>query len=72
MFMHKNQSVEVSVFVRTLIWVVESEDMVFTNDDPGPCFHFCLLCYLFTIHIHNSIFNGQQSHFSCKNHNHNM
>lgn len=61
-FMHKNPS----VWVCTLIWVVESEDMVFTNDDPGPCFQFCFLRYLFTIYIHNSTFNGQQSHFSCK------
>lgn len=60
--MHKNPS----VWVCTLIWVVESEDMVFTNDDPGPCFQFCFLRYLFTIYIHNSTFNGQQSHFSCK------
>ena len=52
--------------VCTLVWMVESENMVFSYDDPSASPHLSFLRNLFTVHIHYSTVYREQRDLSCK------
>lgn len=50
---------------RTLLWMVEPEDVVFAQDDAGPGLHHRRLHHLATVDVAHGSLAGYQHHSTC-------